>query len=257
MGICTPLSRIPRETSNTWTMASSRSSTRVVTKCKTNIKTTRKDTITWEITTKINGTSMVSSKTRTNTTTITIDMGTWITLQEVLSLQASKIKITSVVIKGTRISSITSTCKMATNNATTKIIWWTRSTTENSERIIQIFLSHRFITLEISTRKIQMPSMIPWINRWEDMVVTIWVAKAINITIREAIIDTTITITWMDTAWMVTGRTSNMILIEAKKIFKPSVLTTSTKNQNQSVDQTSRLHCAWNSPSQRRRQFVY
>ena len=102
-----------------------------------------------------------------------------------------------------------------------------------------------------------MPSMIPWINRWEDMVVTIWVAKAINITIREAIIDTTITITWMDTAWMVTGRTSNMILIEAKKISKPSVLTTSTKNQNQSVDQTSRLHCAWNSPSQRRRQFVY
>ena len=102
-----------------------------------------------------------------------------------------------------------------------------------------------------------MPSMIPWINQWEDMVGIIWVAKAINITIREAIIDTTITITWMDTAWMVTGRKNNMIRIEAKKISKHSVSTTSTKNQNQSVDQTSRLHCAWNSPLLRRRRFVY
>ena len=68
-----------------------------------------------------------------------------------------------------------------------------------------------------------MPSMIPWINQWEDMVGIIWVAKAINITIREAIIDTMITITWMDTAWMVTGKISNTTRIEAKKTSKHSV----------------------------------
>ena len=103
-----------------------------------------------------------------------------------------------------------------------------------------------------------MPSMIPWTNQWEDMGVITWEVRAINITIRGATIDTMIIITWMDTAWMATGRIiKNMIRIGVKKISKLSVLITSTENQNKSVDQTNKLHCVWNLPSQRKRRFVY
>ena len=103
-----------------------------------------------------------------------------------------------------------------------------------------------------------MPSMIPWTNQWEDMGAITWEVRAINITIRGATIDTMIIITWMDTAWMATGRIiKNMIRIGVKKISKLSVLITSTKNQNKSVGQTNKLHCVWNLPSQRKRRFVY
>ena len=225
-------------------MVSSRSSTRVVTKCRTSIKTIRKETITWEINTKINITSTVSSKIRTNTTTITIDMGKWTIIQAVQSPQASQTRTTSAVTKAMTTSNTPSTCRMDTNG-TISTIWWTKSTIDDSARITRTFHNHRCITQAISMKKILTLSMIQWTNRWEDTV-AIWGTKGTITTIRGVITDMMITTTWMDTVWMVIGTISNMTLTETKRTFKRSVWTINTKNLNLNVAPISSLLCGWN-----------
>ena len=93
---------------------------------------------------------------------------------------------------------------------------------DDSERITRTFRSHRSITQVISMKKILTLSMSQWTNRWEDMVDT-WGTKGTIITIRGEITDMTITTTWMDIAWMVTGTISSMILTETKRTYKRSV----------------------------------